>query len=133
MDYAEMKFPKPGDVEREPEPVHIYPDGREICNKLTAAGKREYRRRVGVMVARQNCRCCLEGFIPECTGYLKSSEALFEHENGRGGGKQDDRIELPDGRRINGAAHALCNQIKGSRRFPYNAAYNSAISAPAGL
>jgi hypothetical protein len=123
MDFASFAFPKPSDIEREPETVRVFSDGREICNKLTVTGRREYRWRVEAMRLRQKGRCCLEGYIPECPGALLASEATFEHENGRGGGRQDDRIEV-NGRWQNGAAHALCNHIKGSRKWKYNHTHN---------
>jgi hypothetical protein len=37
-----------------------------------------------------------------------------------GGGKRDDRTELPDGKWLNGAAHYECNQWKSSRLIRYN-------------
>jgi hypothetical protein len=38
--------------------VRVYFDGREVCQD-NAAGWREYKRRVSVMVQRQGRRCCL--------------------------------------------------------------------------
>lgn len=101
-----------------------YPDGREVCLtigmvKQSLQGRKEYRRRIQAMWDRQNGICCLFGHIKECPGPLRLEEATFEHENGRGGGKRDDRIEV-DGKWINGAAHWFCNNIKGSRRIKYN-------------
>jgi hypothetical protein len=58
-----------------------------------------------------------------CPGKLAENEATFEHERGRGAGKRDDRIELPGGTWINGAAHALCNEWKGSRYIDYNRSF----------
>src|SRR4051812_9893314 len=59
MDYGDLAFPKPGDL-KEPAPaVRILDDGREVCNMMTAAGKREYRRRTLEMRERQDNRCCL--------------------------------------------------------------------------
>jgi hypothetical protein len=74
------------------------------------------------MLVRQRFRCCLEGVAPGCPGILSPLEATFEHEFGRGmnGAHRDDRIELPDGQWINGAAHGVCNAWKGSRRIAYN-------------
>jgi hypothetical protein len=120
IDTAGFFFPKPKDIFREPESVRVYPDGREVLNKMTAEGKQEYRSRTLKMLDRQGERCCLEGFAPMCPGLLSPDETTFEHEWGRGGGKRDDRIELPDGTWINGAAHARCNGWKGSRFIPYN-------------
>ena len=99
--------------------LYLYVDGREICRK-TAAGRALYWERTVLMVRRQDRRCCLEGHCPFCPGALRENDATFDHENGRGGGKQDDRIELPDGTWINGAAHLWCNSWLGSRRIDYN-------------
>lgn len=119
-------FPKPKDCYRETKAVIYYPDGREVCNTRTVAGNREYKRRTLQMVERQNHICCLYGISPVChpRGLLLGYIPTFEHENGRGGGKRDDRTELPDGTWINGAAHVQCNQWKGSRRIPYNSERN---------
>lgn len=124
-------FPRPKDIRREPEVVRkVYRNGvlvREQCNLLTKAGMEEYRRRVRVMWERQGKRCCLEGRAPGCPGRLAWSDAMFEHEDGRGmgGGSRDDRIEKPDKdgvmRPYNGAAHPQCNTWKGSQRISYNA------------
>jgi hypothetical protein len=124
MDFSGFTFPKPSDIERAPEDVHVFPDGREVCNKMTVAGRREYRRRVGEMLHRQKGQCCLVGYVATCPGALLLAEATFEHENGRGGGKRDDRTQLPDGTWINGAAHSQCNHEKGSRRWKYNKTHN---------
>jgi hypothetical protein len=99
--------------------VRVYDDGREVCDLSTAAGKAEYKHRVDLMAERQNQVCCLYGYIKECLGSLIGYLPTFEHEDGRGGGKRDDRIEV-DGKRKNGAAHCLCNSIKGSRFIDYN-------------
>jgi hypothetical protein len=104
-----------------------YDDGREVIDQRTKAGRDEMVRRKRVAWERQKRRCCLEGWVEECPGYLKWSEAMFEHEDGRGmnGGHRDDRIERPDkktGERMpyNGVAHAWCNSKKGSVRMHYN-------------
>lgn len=121
IETRDLAFPKPSDMVRvKPEAVHKYPGGREICRVHIKEGKREYRGRVSEMLERQSGRCCLEGWAPMCPGPLDIREATFEHEWGRGGGKQDDRIELPDGTLINGAAHFACNGWKGSRYIDYN-------------
>jgi hypothetical protein len=88
--------------------VRVYPDGREVCND-SPAGWREYTRRVGVMVQRQNFRCCL------CGGRLSAGNATFEHQRRRGMGAawRQDAIEDRDGKPINGAAHWVCNSKKG--------------------
>ena len=118
-----LAFPKPKDDKRfYAPPVTIFPDGREVCNMLTSAGRTEYGDRVTRMLERQNGICCLHGHAPMCPGALNRQGATFEHEGGRGsgGGKHDDRIELPDGTWINGAAHRECNNWKGSRYIDYN-------------
>ena len=121
-----LAFPKPKEA---PKPLREafkkLPDGREICFTVgrvtqSARGRKEYKRRTLAMLERQGGRCCLEGYAPMCLGLLLAKDATFEHENGRGGGKRDDRISLPGGKWINGAAHTVCNQWKGSRRIPYN-------------
>lgn len=100
--------------------IRVFSDGREVVKRTTAASKREYRRRTLEMWRRQGGRCCLEGYAPMCSGTLGVREATFEHECSRSGGKRDDRIVLPDGTWINGAAHDVCNQWKGSRYIDYN-------------
>lgn len=113
-----LAFPKPN---RLPFPaVFVKRGGREVCNMQSSEGKAEYRSRTLDMRIRQGERCCLEFYAPMCPGALREDEATFEHEGGRGGGKRDDRIVLPDGTWINGAAHALCNGWKGSRYIAYN-------------
>lgn len=96
--------------------VRVYRDGREVCDTRTEAGRAEYRRRITLMWERQKHVCCL------CYQPMRLSEAIFEHEAGRGmnGGHRDDRIVLPDGTWTNGAAHAGCNGEKGSKRGRYN-------------
>lgn len=115
--------PKPKDQPAIRHPIiRVLPDGREIVNIRLPSGMREYRERVAGMVVRQSGRCCLEAYAPMCPGALRVAEATFEHEHGRGhgGGKRDDRVSLPDGTWINGAAHPLCNEWKGSRYIDYN-------------
>lgn len=112
-----LTFPKP--KERRKLAITIKDDGAEVCNRETAEGRREYKRRVDAMTERQKDMCCLYGFIESCPGSLIGWLPTFEHEDGRGGGKRDDRIEK-DGRRYNGAAHWNCNQEKGSRFIDYN-------------
>ena len=116
-----VAFPKPKAMKRVTAEVKVYPDGREVCAD-TVAGKREYVARVARMVVRQKYRCCLQSYAPMCPGYLHPDYATFEHEGGRGhgGGKRDDRTELPDGTWLNGAAHADCNMWKASRFIDYN-------------
>jgi hypothetical protein len=87
--------------------VRVYPDGREVCTD-TPQGWREYKRRIEVMVMRQNHRCCL------CHRRLALSQATFEHQRRRGmhAAFRDDRI-TKDGQEWNGAAHWVCNGEKG--------------------
>jgi hypothetical protein len=42
----------------------------------------------------------------------------FDHEAGRGAGKQDDRIEVA-GLWQNAAVHEICNSLKGSKRYKW--------------
>jgi hypothetical protein len=103
-----------------------YPDGREVCRnhpeKGTTEGRAEYKRRLEAMLARQNGICCLAVHLGCCAGPLKLKDATFEHEHGRGmgGSRREDRIELPNGKWINGAACYLGNQMKSSRVIRYN-------------
>ncbi len=118
-------FPKPSQVQRELPHVKVFPDGREVCQTRLdhpegAEGRAEYKRRKEAMWERQKGICCLYGFLPECPGKLEIKLATFEHEDGRGGGKRDDRISLPDGTWINGVSHLMCNSLKGSRHIPFN-------------
>lgn len=117
-----LAFSKPKDQKQVPVSVYVYPDGREMCNFLTVAGRQSYRDRVTEMLERQRDVCCLSAYAPMCPGRLLRREATFEHEGGRGsgGGKRDDRTALPDGTWINGAAHWACNNWKGSRYIDYN-------------
>jgi hypothetical protein len=136
-----IAFPKPKDgpkTGRKPKPepaprpvIKIMDDGREIIllgpkRDPTGEGRTIYRGRIAEMLKRQEGICCLYGFIKTCPGKLLLKDATFEHENGRGAGKHDDRTALPDGTWINGAAHLLCNGEKGSRRIAYNRARNQA-------
>ena len=114
-------FPKPSQIKQEKPWIKIVRDGREVLDTTTVKGAEEYKRRKWDMRDRQKGRCCLEGFIPECPGLLRRSDCTFEHEDGRGGGKRDDRIVLPDGTWLNGASHSQCNYLKGSRYIPFNA------------
>jgi len=114
-------FPKPR--VRHSVAVRVYQDGREVCNLQTKAGRSEYAFRIWQMLLRQTHRCCL------CGKWLRSEEATFEHQDGRGmgGGHRDDRIEV-DGKPINGAAHFWCNSAKGSRRMNYNAVLSKEVA-----
>ena len=58
-------------IPRKP-PIRKFPDGREVC-AATAAGCREYRRRVSAMRERQNDLCCL------CGTWLGEADTTFEH------------------------------------------------------
>jgi hypothetical protein len=120
-------FPKPRDQERIPgaDPfIRTCQDGRQVIDR-SARGNREYRRRVEEMRVRQKYMCCLFGYAPMCTGALRVAAATFEHERSRGGGKRDDRVSLPDGTWINGAAHLACNNWKGSRYIDYNRGFRN--------
>lgn len=99
--------PKPSPRRREP--VHVYPDGREVCNLKTRAGIGLYAGRTLMMQKRQGGHCAL------CHWYLGMT---FDHEAGRGsaGSHRDDRIEV-DGRWINAALCYKCNGEKGSKRY----------------
>jgi hypothetical protein len=133
-----LALPKPKDQKKQlPEAVHVFRDGREVCNLQTKEGHDKYERNKRVAWERQGHICCLHGFIPQCPGKLNWADATLDHEipRGHGGGSQDDRIEVeekqPDGtvkvRWQNGAAHFVCNGLKGSRRINYNAKHNGDI------
>jgi hypothetical protein len=116
-------------VQKKREAVKVFADGREVCNLETAAGKREYGQRLEQMIMRQHGYCCL------CGEWLRPMDATFDHEDGRGmgGARRDDRIVLPNGTWINGAAHEWCNNEKGSRRIAYNFRFQpAAVSDPKG-
>jgi hypothetical protein len=87
--------------------IRYHDSGREVCLD-SKAGWIEYRRRVSVMVQRQNRRCCL------CGRPLSLANATFEHQRRRGMGAawRDDRI-TKDGQDWNGAAHWVCNSNRG--------------------
>ena len=96
--------------------VKVMKDGREICDQLTKAGRDEYRGRTKTMWNRQGGRCGLM-ISPQCKqrgGRWAFNEVQFGHEVSRGGGKQDDRIEV-DGKPRNRALCAWCNGLQGSR------------------
>jgi hypothetical protein len=103
-------FPKPKDVKRKREAVHVFPDGRETCSE-SGAGLKEYRDRLLLMCDRQGWLCRVCGESMALTG------ASFDHEDGRGmnGSHRDDRI-VKDGKPYNGAVHLKCNGEKGSKR-----------------
>lgn len=109
-----------------PKPMmKVFPDGREILNLKTKAGSDEYQRRKLVMWDRQGKRCALmiTDICKQRQGRWPKTETQFDHEDGRGGGKQDDRIEvMRDGKIVpqNGAVCPWCNSAKGSRKIAYN-------------
>lgn len=94
------------------EAFRVLRDGREICNS-NKAGDAEYKRRTIAMWERQNGLCCNGG------EYVPKEFATFDHEHGRGGGRRDDRLDLPDGSRINGMSCLLHNHIRGSKKTPF--------------
>ena len=83
----------------------IYSDAREVCDDQSAAGRREYKNRLGTMVQRQLFRC------PRCSRRLSLAMATFDHwpiKRRMGAAFRDDRIELQDGSEINRAVHWVC-------------------------
>jgi hypothetical protein len=88
--------------------VRVYPEGREVCDTKTRFGNEEYRRRVKLMWERQGRRCC------DCGRPMALLNATFEHQRRRGMGAawRDDRI-TKDNEDFNGAAHWLCNGVRG--------------------
>jgi hypothetical protein len=127
-------FPKPGQMKKKPEPIKVFSDGREKVNLNTAEGRAIYLGRKKIMYLRQDKRCCLFGKFTDgftgCAGQLRDGRisfdmSMFEHEEGRTGGKIDDRIEkMVNGKMkwINGVACPFCNSHKGSRKIYYNEA-----------
>jgi hypothetical protein len=83
--------------------------GPEICDERTAEGFREYNRRRYQMEVRQGFQCAI------CER-IAGSRMDFDHEQSRGGGKRDDRIEV-DGKWKNAALCRKCNTLKGSKRY----------------
>lgn len=96
---------------RKPTPI-FYPEGiggPEIYNLDTAEGKRRYDENRYKMEVRQGFQCAI------CER-IAGSMMDFDHETSRGGGKQDDRIEV-DGHWKNAALCRRCNTEKGSKRY----------------
>ena len=122
VERIQLSIPRPCEMKKETIPVKVFAGGREVCNLTCKDGRDEYERRKDAMFQRQGGICCLHGFIEGCPGKLKRSEAVYEHETGRGhgSGHRDDRIEV-NGKRQNGVAHPICNLSKASRRINYNA------------
>jgi hypothetical protein len=124
-------FPKPKDQKQKrkylcDDGVFRYPDGREICDQSSKKGRDEYQRRKLAMWDRQGRRCALQitDICKQRQGRWPKDEVQFDHERGRGGGKQDDRIEVfdPETGKMkpqNAAVCPYCNNAKGSRRMPY--------------
>ena len=98
--------------------VYRYPDQREICDQKSKKGRDEYQRRKFVMFNRQKGLCGLQ-ISPQCKsngGKMSKLYCQFGHEVSRGGGKQDDRIEI-DGKPHNRALCPWCNSLQGSRKM----------------
>jgi len=119
------RFPKPKDTrpqETENRAFRTMSDGREVCFNHpltgTSEGRAEYKRRLALMLERQNGICCLAVHLNCCAGPLRLKDATWEHEAGRK--FRDDRIELPSGRWINGAACYNGNQLKADWKIKYN-------------
>jgi hypothetical protein len=108
-------------LKREIVAVKVMPDGKERCNLLCKAGADEYARRKIAMWDRQGRRCALQitDICKQRQGRWPVAEVTFDHEDGRGAGKQDDRIEV-NGVPQNAAVCGWCNCAKGSRKIPYN-------------
>jgi hypothetical protein len=119
-----LPFSRPCEVKKEQPAVKIMRDGREICNQLTKSGRDEYRGRTKTMFNRQGGRCGLQ-ISPQCkerNGRWPFDQIQFGHEVSRGGGKQDDRIEVLDPKtgKMKQQCRALCpfcNSLQGSRKM----------------
>jgi hypothetical protein len=112
-----------GYAEEQELPAVIKHGEKEICTK-TDAGREEYWDRTIQMAFRQNwicgCGCGENLYFTEHP--FRETNITFDHQNGRGAGKRDDRIEVViDGKRVwqNAALRYGCNVRKGSRRIPY--------------
>ena len=99
------------------EALTIYPDGREVCND-TAEGLELYARRRIDMARRQGWKCAISGQMM-CVDQGYWNSVSFDHQNGRGGGKRDDRIWDKNGNPMNAAVCYGSNIVKGSKRTPY--------------
>ena len=109
-------FPKPGQIRKVPVVVKVFRDGREKINLNCKAGRDEYVRRKHVMFNRQGKQCGLI-ISPQCkerNGRWPLTEIQFGHDVSRGGGKQDDRIEV-DGKPKNHALCSWCNSMQVSQ------------------
>lgn len=91
-----------------------FPDGREICDLATAKGRKEYHARALAMAERQGwiCGCGCGRRMFEITDMPWSM--TFEHCNGRGASKHDDRIKDENGNEMNMAFRLDCNLRAGS-------------------
>lgn len=102
-------------------PAVVVRGEREICNPATVEGRAEYKYRTLLMFVRQDGWCCFHEY-DFCPGRMHLSQATFEHEGKRTKGQQDDKISYFDAagkeQPMNGAAHAECNGIAGSRKLP---------------
>ena len=102
-------FPKPKDIEREPEYTHTYPDGRVVHNLATKEGKRRYYATLNLAYESQNHVC------PACNQFIAREDLSPDHyrPRGMGGAWRDDRPENIV------AVHRWCNSRKGSQRNFY--------------
>jgi hypothetical protein len=86
--------------------VRKYPDGREVCQD-SPKGWAEYKRRVQVMLQRQNFKCCL------CKKCLNLADATFEHQRRRGMPFIVSRFRYPAGTgNDNGCSFELPSEVK---------------------
>lgn len=102
----------------------VYSDGKEVLNLKTKRGREEYDRRTMAMWERQGHKCALviHQFCKENRGKWQPMEIFFDHENLRGVGRQDDRIEITDPdtgavRQLNHAVCSWCNTQRGSQKW----------------
>jgi tricorn protease-like protein len=117
-----LPFARPNEMKKEQPAVKVMRDRREICNQLTKAGRDEYVARKKAMWERQGRKCGLQ-ISPQCkerNGRWPFDEVQFGHSVSRGGGKQDDRIEVFDTetgkmKPQNKSLCPFCNQLQGSR------------------
>ena len=108
IDTKKFALPKPKDAKRvrSGHGVRYYPDGREVCNIATHAGRLEYKRRHRLAWERDKGICGI------CHRPVQWEESTVDHiePKGMGGSNHDDRVENMQ------PSHLLCNGEKGSRR-----------------
>jgi hypothetical protein len=101
-----MAFPKPSAINKTPEAVKVFPDGREKINHNCKEGRDLYQQRRREAWEKQDHICAL------CKRPIFWKDCTTDHiaPRGMGSGKIDDRASNIQ------AVHIECNIKKGSRR-----------------